>query len=216
MRLVDFSKVVAVLVVLVACTVTFAQSDSSVTFAQSDQEPARAVPLGVATKAEPTLARIPVATRATAVSSLVASVLIDGKTTITGTILETTELPMKTTFGAATIPLSEVAGIRLPDEGTGSTTVVLHNGDVLTGATALDLLVIATEWGKAEINGPNISSILFNQGVKWVSEEGLTGKRWKLAESEVGKQQPVAKGAPQQTGPATRSLIRTQTGYYYR
>lgn len=87
---------------------------------------------------------------------------------------------MKTAFGELTIPLSEVAGIKLASEGNTSTTVVMHNGDSVTGAWDFDHIELRTEWGMATIDGTAINSLLFAQGMAWVSEGGVSGKRWKL------------------------------------
>ena len=115
---------------------------------------------------------------------LSAAILLTNGRELVGTLVDTTELPMRTSFGQANIPLSEVAGVKFAQEGNATTTVVLHNGDTLTGATDLPRLSIETEWGKAQINGPNMVSILFSQGLTWVSDKGLNGMRWKLAEKQ--------------------------------
>jgi hypothetical protein len=111
---------------------------------------------------------------------------------------------MKTSFGTTNLPLSTVAGIKMAQEGNAVTTVVLHNGDNLTGAVQLDLVVIQTEWGRAEINGNHIASILFTPGLKWASETGLNGMRWRLTAEEPPKATPAAPtlpGQPPRPGP---------------
>jgi sRNA-binding regulator protein Hfq len=110
-------------------------------------------------------------------------VLINGST-MTGTISEADQWTMKTSFGTASLPLSAVAGIRMAQEGSTTTTVVLHNGDSITGAVQFDQVVIQTEWGRAEILGTHVASILFTPGLKWSSEPGLNGTRWKLVASD--------------------------------
>lgn len=130
---------------------------------------------------------------------LTVSVHLIGGAVLTGTLLDAVELPLKTAFGHVQVPLSEVAGIKLAQEGSPVTTVVLHNGDVFTGATDLKNLFIRTDWGKAEVDGPNVSSILFTNGVRWKSESGFSGSQWKL----VAVQQP---NTPRQGAhPATAS-----------
>ena len=74
--------------------------------------------------------------------------------------------------------------MKFAQERNSKTTVVLHNSETLTGATDLPRLAIETEWGKAEINGPNTVWVLFSQGLTWVSDKGLRGRRWKLAEKQ--------------------------------
>jgi hypothetical protein len=109
-----------------------------------------------------------------------------GTTQLRGSLLSSTDLQMKSSFGEVTIPLSEVAGIKLASEGNATTTVVLHNGDSVTGACDLPRVELQTEWGTATINGSAVNSILFAQGMAWVSEEGLSGTRWALMEKPEG------------------------------
>ena len=108
-------------------------------------------------------------------------------TKLEGTLLNMSEIKMKTSFGEAVMPLNEVAGIRLAEAGNGTTTIILHNGDSVTGGTELQQVDIITEWGRAEVNGSTILSILFTQGVKWESDPGFTGARWKLVEDTSAK-----------------------------
>lgn len=124
--------------------------------------------------------------------------IVDG-TKLRGTLMEASELPMQTSFGQANIPLAEVAGIRLASQDNATTTVVMHNGDSITGATDLSNLLVETEWGKADITGSSISSILFAQGLQWSADSGLSGTRWKLAETAKAPAKP--KPAPQNTRP---------------
>lgn len=150
---------------------------------------------------------------------------------LTGELTEVDQWSMKTTFGSTNLPLSTVAGIRMAQEGNAITTVVLHNGDNLTGAIQLDLVVIQTEWGRAEINGNHIASILFTPGLKWSSETGLNGMRWKLVADEPARPapnaaagqrggQPGAPGTPGMPGvpanqarPGTQPVFQPQPGF---
>ena len=127
--------------------------------------------------------------------------LLDGMK-LSGQLTEVDQWNMKTSFGTTSLPLSTVAGMRMAQEGDAITTVVLHNGDQLTGAVQLDLVVIQTEWGRAEINGDHISSILFTPGLKWSSETGLNGMRWKLVANDPPRPTPPAAAAPGQPTPA--------------
>ncbi|MCA9193372.1 MAG: hypothetical protein KDB03_16485 [Planctomycetales bacterium] len=125
--------------------------------------------------------------------------LLEG-TTITGTLADSTALNIKTAFGEAQIPLSEVAGIRFPSGEDTSTTVVMLNGDSITGATDLKFVGVETTWGSAKINGPNITSMLFVPGLAWQSKDGLGGKRWALVEAAANQgatnAQPMVNSSP--------------------
>jgi sRNA-binding regulator protein Hfq len=125
--------------------------------------------------------------------------LLDG-TKLAGELTEVDQWSMKTSFGTTNLPLSTIAGMRMAQEGNAITTVVLHNGDNLTGAVQLDQVVIQTEWGRAEVNGNHVASILFTPGLKWMSETGLNGMRWKLVTDQPPPAVPAAPGVPGQPG----------------
>jgi len=112
------------------------------------------------------------------------TILLINGATMTGTLSEADQWTMKTTLGTTSLPLSAVAGIRMAQEGNATTTVVLHNGDSITGAVQIDNVAIQTDWGRAEIYGTHVASILFTPGLKWSSEPGLNGTRWKLVADE--------------------------------
>ncbi len=105
-----------------------------------------------------------------------------GNTKITGTLVDATALSMRTNFGEAQLPLSEIAGIRFASGDSNSTTVVMLNGDSITGVTDIKFMTIETEWGTAKINGQSLLSMLFVPGLQWESSNGLSGKRWTLTE----------------------------------
>ena len=117
------------------------------------------------------------------------------KTRLEGTLTDATTLEMQTSFGGASIPLSEVAGIRFASAENASTTVVMLNGDSITGATDVKLVTVETEWGTATINGSNISSIMFVPGLDWNPASGLNGKRWNLINRKAAVK-PAATPAP--------------------
>lgn len=155
------------------------------------------------------------------------SVSIDllSSTKLTGTLTDTTTLEMRTSFGTASIPLSEVAGIRFASANDASTTVVMLNGDSITGATDVKLVTVETEWGMATINGPNIASIMFVPGLNWSPTAGLNGKRWNLANAKSSSKpsssdKATAKSAPAPPAASSRtpssSRYPTQSSPAYR
>ncbi len=103
-----------------------------------------------------------------------------GNAELRGTLLSSPEFSMKTSFGELMIPMSQVAGVKMAGDGNTSTTVVMHNGDSVTGAWDLDRLELQTEWGTATVDGTAINSILFVPDMAWVSETGQAGTRWEL------------------------------------
>lgn len=146
-------------VALVSANVSFAQeTEEAIATAVAEATPSKVRPLTVATG------------------------LIDD-TIITGTLMDSTSITIKTAFGEASIPLSEVAGIRFPAAEDTSTTIVMLNGDSITGATDLKFASVETTWGSAKINGQNIANMLFVPGLQWQAVNGLAGKRWNLSEA---------------------------------
>lgn len=97
---------------------------------------------------------------------------------------EVSQIQIKTAFGEASIPMSEIAGIRLATSQDSTTTIVMLNGDSITGATDIKQLTIETEWGSAKINGSAIQSILFVPDFKWVNSNGINGRRWFLVDAK--------------------------------
>lgn len=136
-----------------------------------------------------------------------------GTTKLSGTLMDTTALEMRTSFGVANIPLSEVAGIRFASAENASTTVVMLNGDSITGATDVKQITVETEWGTAAINGPNVEALLFVPGLAWSSHTGLNGKRWILANNKTGAASLPTKSTASKTTkrPSTRALPPVNT-----
>ncbi len=132
------------------------------------------------------------------------------KTNISGTLTDATTLEMRSAFGIAQIPLSEVAGIRFASADNASTTVVMLNGDSITGATDIKLMTVETEWGVATINGQNISSVLFVPGLAWNPQNGLNGKRWNLTNVKTVKKPTASTVKRTPTAPTRSSNISTQ------
>jgi hypothetical protein len=172
-------------------------------FAQDSFTQDSSEPIATATPVEATPAGQPADSPATpSVRPLSVTVQLLSKTEITGTLLDTTSLAMRTSFGVANIPLSEVAGIRTANSGDPVTTVVMHNGDSVTGATELSLVAVETDWGKAEIKGDSIASLLFAPGLQWTSKADLNGNRWVLVSSSpkpTGTPQTLGNGSPSPT-----------------
>ncbi len=124
------------------------------------------------------------ATRAKAARPLTVSAEVVGDVKFTGTLVDSSSLQMKTAFGEAQIPLTEVAGVRFASGDDTSTTVVMLNGDSITGATETKFVTIETEWGSAKINGSSLTSLLFVPGLQWQSSTSINGKRWSLIEGK--------------------------------
>jgi hypothetical protein len=133
---------------------------------------------------------------------LTVSVELTSQAVIAGTLLETEQIQMKTSFGEATIPLSEIAGIRLATPQDTTTTVVMLNGDSITGAVDLKNILVETEWGSAKINGSAILSIMLVPDLKWVNSNSLNGRRWFLVDAKEAAAAAAPRSTPSTTPPA--------------
>jgi hypothetical protein len=108
--------------------------------------------------------------------------LLGSNAPLRGELISTPQLSVTTSFGDVSVPLSEVAGIKVASANNPTTTIVLHNGDSITGACEVGRIDLKTEWGRAEVQGTSINTILFVEGVSWIADEALGGKRWQLIE----------------------------------
>lgn len=141
------------------------------------------------------------ATPSSRLRPLTVSATLNDEFVITGTLIDSTSIAIKTAFGEASIPLSEVAGIRFPGGDDTSTTIVMMNGDSITGATDLQYANVETTWGSAKINGPNVRHLLFVPGLVWQAKDGLSGKRWGLVEKAKASNPVRQAGATQPARP---------------
>jgi hypothetical protein len=170
-----------------------------------DEDVPVAEPVAEETQAPPEASPAPAAARPLSVT-----VTLLSDTVLAGTLTDTREVVMKTSFGDATIPLSEVAGIRFASSEDAMTTVVMLNGDAITGATDIQKLIVETEWGTATINGTSVGSVLFVPGLSWNSQAGLNGKRWTLVDTKIAA--PPAQPVPTVQPGTIQNGVRFQNG----
>ncbi len=102
-----------------------------------------------------------------------------------GVLTDNSQCTVQTSFGPATIPTAEIAAIRLASKEDSMTTIILMNGDSITGATDIKSVTVETEWGTAKINGSSIQSIFFVPEVKWSKAQGINGARWSLIDAKT-------------------------------
>ncbi|QDV70152.1 hypothetical protein Poly24_38710 [Rosistilla carotiformis] len=137
--------------------------------------------------------------------------LLDDVRDLNGSLLDTNDLEVKTAFGIAKMPLTEVLGIRMARDETELTTIVLHNGDIITGKVDIQNLLVQTSWGKSEVNGNNLGSIFFDEGLSWKGLKLLAGEKWTLEKAEELAPSPTAQAsaaAPKTNAPrAAQSVL---------
>ena len=136
--------------------------------------------------------------------------LLDDVRDLHGLLLDTADLEVDTAFGIAKMPLEEVLGIRMAREANEMTTIVLHNGDMITGTVDIQNLLVQTSWGKSEVNGANLGSIFFDEGLSWTSLKLLAGERWPLEQDEEIAPTPTPT-ATSSTGRPTSTKLVSQT-----
>ncbi len=90
------------------------------------------------------------------------------------------EFKLTTAIGELTIPVKEVAGIKLHTTSDDKAVVVLNNGDSITGVPDLSGVELITDWGKAEIDPEFIESITSTAGAKFRQQSSDFGVRWTL------------------------------------
>lgn len=144
------------------------------------------------------------------VGPITVTVELLGGQSISGTLTDATQLPVKTSFGEASVPWAEVAGVRLASAEDSSTTIIMKNGDSITGATDLKVLTVDTEWGSAKINGSSVKSILLLPDLKWNATIGLSGKRWNLVDARATN--PSAGPGSNVPGSSSRSSTSSNSG----
>ena len=147
------------------------------------------------------------------VGPITVTVELVGGQKINGTLTEVTTIPIRTAFGEASVPLAAVAGIKLASPEDSSTTVIMKNGDSITGATDLKIIGVDTEWGSAKINGSSVMSILLLPDLKWNATNGINGKRWSLVDvkSAPGTLLPGTPGTAGTSSPFGTQPTRTGT-----
>jgi len=99
---------------------------------------------------------------------------------LAGELDEISEITLTTKFGEITIPMEQVAGIKLHTDEDDSAVIVFVDGDVITGVPSLPTLQLSTDWGKAEINPEAVQSITTTSNSKFSRQNTDFGRRWTL------------------------------------
>ena len=111
---------------------------------------------------------------------------------MTGTPVELEAIKINSLFGEASIPLHTIAGIRFAQQSNEQTTVVLLNGDALTGEISLTEVKFVCDWGEAKVHAGHIDSIVFRPDLAWSSVSTPNGPRWRLTKVQQGVNQAPA------------------------
>ena len=113
---------------------------------------------------------------------------LQNKLELSGTPVDLEAIEMSSLFGVAKIPLHTIAGIRFAQGAAEQTTVVLLNGDALTGDVNLADIQFVSDWGEAKVNVASLVSVVFRDDLAWSGVATPNGKRWRLTKLQRGQQ----------------------------
>ncbi len=105
---------------------------------------------------------------------------------LSGSPVNVENIQLNSLFGDTKIPLHTIAGIRFAQEGNEQTTVVLLNGDALTGDVNLAELDFVSDWGEATVSGSHLVSVVFRDDLAWSAVNTPNGRRWRLTKVQSG------------------------------
>jgi hypothetical protein len=116
-------------------------------------------------------------------------ITLKDKLELHGTPIDLEMIKMSSLIGDAKIPLHTIAGIRFAQGPEEQTTVVLLNGDAITGDIHLTDIEFVSEWGQAKVHVTQLVSVVFRDDLVWSGITTPNGKRWRLTKSQR-KQRP--------------------------
>ena len=134
---------------------------------------------------------------------------LQNKLELSGTPVDLEAIEMSSLFGEAKIPLHTIAGIRFAQGPEEQTTVVLLNGDALTGDINLADINFVSDWGEAKVNVAHVVSVVFRDDLAWSGVATPNGKRWRLTKMQRGANQRQGTYTIDQQG---RRVYVPQTG----
>ena len=110
-------------------------------------------------------------------------------------------------IGKVTIPVHTVAGIRFPQKPGEPATVVLHNGDALTGELAMPSVKVISQWGEATVNANELVYANFARNLSWTTDIAMNGgNRWRL----TSRRPNTTATRPTTTAPRTQATRQYQ------
>jgi hypothetical protein len=98
----------------------------------------------------------------------------------TGNRIDLDSITVNSLFGHTTIPIDVIAGIRFAQGDQERTTIVLHNGDTLTGEIDPTSFSFVSNWGESTIDMHQVVWVVFRPGLSWSTISTPAGTRWTL------------------------------------
>jgi len=114
-------------------------------------------------------------------------VSLDRNNDLSGTILELESLKVETAFGAVSIPMSKIDGIKMHSDAKDNAVIAFKNGDLVTGKVILDVVKLKTEWGTAHINTAKVETITNAKGSKFFSDTSTGKAVWRFSKTPTRK-----------------------------
>ena len=114
-------------------------------------------------------------------------VSLDRNNDLAGAIVDLDALKVETAFGAVSIPMSKIDGVKMHADAKDNAVIAFKNGDLVTGKVILDIVKLKTEWGTAHINCDKVETITNAKGSKFFSDTSTGKAVWRLTKATQRK-----------------------------
>lgn len=114
-------------------------------------------------------------------------VSLDRNNDLSGVVLELEALKVETAFGAVSIPMSKIDGIKMHADAKDNAVIAFKNGDLVTGKVILDIVKLKTEWGTAHINTEKVETITNSKNSKFFSDTSTGKAVWRFTKASTRK-----------------------------
>jgi len=104
---------------------------------------------------------------------------------LSGAPIDLEEISFKAEFGQVSIPMVKIAGIKLHVNADDDAVIALKNGDLVTGAIALDKVSLKTTWGQAHVKLDQIETILADSKSQFFAERNSGKRGWRFSSGAV-------------------------------
>ncbi len=110
-------------------------------------------------------------------------VAISRNNNLSGKVIELDSLKVETAFGAVSIPMEKVDGIKMHADAKDNAVIAFKNGDLVTGKVVLKTVKLKTKWGTAHINTEKIETITNSQNAQFYSDTTSGKAVWRFSKT---------------------------------
>ena len=114
-------------------------------------------------------------------------VVISRNNDLAGSIIDLKTLKVETAFGAVSIPMTKIDGIKMHADAKDNAVIAFKNGDLVTGKVVLDIVKLKTEWGTAHINTEKVEMITNSRNSKFYSDTSTGKSVWRFTKAPLRK-----------------------------